>query len=90
MECVEYVKSNFIKDLKELIKHDKETFGIPKKWHNSSINEVPLLNSFDELWNELSGLYEKELKALAYSEIPTSNKIKIEIEGFIRFIKNQL
>lgn len=90
MECAEYVKSNFIKDLKELIKHDKEAFRIPKKWHNSSINEVPLLNSFDELWNELSGLYEKELKALAYSEIPTSNKIKIEIEGFIRFIKNQL
>lgn len=90
MECAEYVKSDFIKDLKKLIEHDKEAFDVPEKWHNSSINKAPLLNLFDKLWNELSGLYEKELKALAYSEIPTSNKIKIEIEDFIRFIKNQL
>lgn len=61
------MNGDFIKDAKELIKHDKDIFDFPEKWKNSPIGYAPLLNSFDELWVGLSGLYERELNALAFS-----------------------
>lgn len=86
-ECMEYVGGDFMKDAKDLIEHDKETFDVPEKWKGSPISEAPLLNSFDELWKELGGLYERELKALAYSQIPTKNAINGALDVFMNMIK---
>lgn len=86
-ECLEYLKGNFIKDLYELIEHDKETFDVPEKWHNAPIGEAPLLNSFSELWNELSRLYERELNALAYGEIPASKNLESRIADLLLLLK---
>ena len=88
-ECMEYIKGDFIKDAKELIEHDKETFDVPEKWKDSLISKAPLLNSFDELWKELSGLYETELKALAYSQIPKSIDLKRKIGEFLIQLKQK-
>lgn len=89
-ECMEYVKGDFIKNAQELIEHDKETFDVPEKWKSSPISEAPLLNSFDELWNELSGLYERELAALAYNQIPGADTIKQQIKNFINELNDKL
>ncbi len=89
-ECVEYLKGDFIKDLHELIEHDKEAFDVPEKWHRLPISEAPLLNSFSELWNELSRLYERELNALAYSEIPASKNLESKIADLLLLLKNKL
>lgn len=89
-ECLEYLKGNFIKDLYELTEHDKETFDVPEKWHNTPIGEAPLLNSFSELWNELSRLYERELNALAYGEIPASKNLESRIADLLLLLKNKL
>ena len=86
-ECMEYVKGDFMNDTKELIEHDKEAFDVPEKWKDTPISEAPLLNSFDELWKELSGLYEKELKALAYSQIPKSIDLKMKVNEFLIQLK---
>lgn len=88
MECMEYVNGDFIKDAKELIEHDKETFDVPEKWKGSPINDAPLLNSFDELWNELSGLYERELNALAYMPIPKPFNVLIKVKELIVMLKS--
>lgn len=89
-ECMEYLKGDFIKDVQELIAHDKAAFDVPEKWQNTPINETPLLNSFDELWNELSGGYERELSALAYSEIPASDEIRYDLSNILLFIKKNI
>lgn len=89
-ECMEYLKGDFIKEVRELIQHDKEIFDMPEKWQKTPINEVPLLHSFDKLWNELKGLYERELKALAYSEIPASDTLKYKIAAFILELRDKL
>lgn len=87
-ECMEYVNHDFIKDAKELIEHDKNTFDVPEKWKDSRpLNDAPLLNSFDELWDELSGLYERELNALAYSQIPESVDVKRKVGDFLMQLK---
>lgn len=88
-ECMEYIKGDFINDFKGLIEHDKEAFDIPEKWKDTSIIEAPLLNLFDELWKELSGLYEKELKALAYSQIPKSIDLKKRLDEFLIQLKQK-
>lgn len=88
-ECMEYVKGDFMNDTKELIEHDKEAFDVPEKWKDTPISEAPLLNSFDELWKELSGLYEKELKALAYSQIPKSINLKMKVNEFLIQLKQK-
>lgn len=88
-ECMEYVKGDFMNDTKELIEHDKEAFDVPEKWKDTPISEAPLLNSFDELWKELSGLYEKELKALAYSQIPKSIDLKMKVNEFLIQLKQK-
>ena len=88
-ECMEYVKGDFMNDTKELIEHDKEAFDVPEKWKDTPISEAPLLNSFDELWKELSGLYEKELKALAYSQILKSIDLKMKVNEFLIQLKQK-
>lgn len=88
-ECMEYIKGDFMNDTKELIEHDKEAFDVPEKWKDTPISESPLLNSFDELWKELSGLYEKELKALAYSQIPKSIDLKMKVNEFLIQLKQK-
>ena len=88
-ECMEYVKGDFMNDTKELIEHDKEAFDVPEKWKDTPISEAPLLNSFDESWKELSGLYEKELKALAYSQIPKSIDLKMKVNEFLIQLKQK-
>ena len=90
VECMEYVERDFINDLRELIKHDKETFDFPERWKNCLISEAPLLNTFGELWEELSGLYERELNALAYSLIPESDKVRRSINKFVNELRDKL
>lgn len=87
-ECIVYLKGNFLNELHELIEHDKKAFDIPEKWSDCLIGKAPLLNSFDELWNKLSGLYERELNALAYSKIPAPYAIKHDLDRFFQFIKH--
>lgn len=89
-ECAQYVETSFIKDLLELIEHDKQIFNVPENWKQAEICQAPLLTSFNDMWYKLSGIYEKELKALAYDKIPSSHLIHKSMTGFIAHINKQL
>ncbi len=86
--CMANLHDNFIHDINKLIEHDKKTFNFPEGWREVPINEMPLLNSYRELWNKLREVYTRELRALAYSPIPTSDEIYEKIMPFIMQLKN--
>ena len=83
------IKTLISKVCKEMTKGLQEQ-DVPEKWHNAPISGAPLLNSFSELWNELSRLYERELNALAYGEIPASKELKSKIADLLLLLKNEL
>ena len=87
-ECIACLQDNFIHDINKLIEHDKETFNFPEGWREIPMNEIPLLNSYNELWNKLKETYRRELGALAYSPIPSSDEIYEKIMPFIIRLKN--
>lgn len=89
-ECMEYVEQDFIKDLQELAAHDRQMFDSPEKWKHTPIKESPLLGSFNELWKQLGGYYERELNYLAYSRIPDANQVGKKLHDFISIIENKI
>ena len=89
-ECMEYVEQDFIKDLQELAAHDQQMFDTPEKWKHTHIKDSPLLGSFNELWKQLGGYYERELNYLAYSRIPDANQVGKKLHDFISIIGNKI
>lgn len=74
-ECIEYIKTDFTKDLVSLIAHDKGEFDRPPLWKGSVVVTSPLFKDFMNLWNEVSPVYMSEVDALSYGTIPTSEEI---------------
>jgi len=76
IECKSYFDSeDFIKDITEIIKHDRTAFDEPPGWGKKSISESPIIKDFDTLWNSIKATYTRELKDLAFSEIPNEKDI---------------
>ncbi len=70
-ECKSYFDSeDFIKDITKLIQHDRTAFDEPQGWGQKSISESLLIKDFDNLWKSIKATYIRELKDLAFSEIP--------------------
>lgn len=90
IEGEEYLHGDFIHHLKELIEHDQAIFQEPEGWNNAPAISAPLLNNFDELWQELRSTYEHELGMLAYKPIPPANEIKASMSDFIDFLKSNI
>ncbi len=75
-ECATFIQSGeFINNFNSLLKSDKEIFDHPDGWGSKSLNESPLLNNFDSLWGQLKNIYQKELGALAYKDVPKEEDI---------------
>lgn len=74
-ECIEYLKGDFSKDLKQLIDHDKREFSRPPKWRNSDLSSSPLVSDFGSVWKELVPTYKSVLSALAFRKIPDEELI---------------
>ncbi|HNW90420.1 MAG TPA: nucleotidyl transferase AbiEii/AbiGii toxin family protein [Bacteroidales bacterium] len=85
--CKVFVNSkDFPDQFSALWDHDQEAFDEPISWKNKSISESPLFLQFHDLWEAVKSTYKRELSALAYTEIPSENKIS---EAFI-YIMNKL
>lgn len=74
-ECMEYLYSDFSKDLINLIAHDKTEFDRPPLWRTSDTIMSPLFVDFNSIWNKVSSVYQTEVGALAYEPIPASGEI---------------
>lgn len=76
-EIHKYLHSDaFLSDLKELFIHDQHQFDEPSGWKEKSIEQSPLLSSFDEIWKSLEVVYKRELPGLAYQSIPEATDVK--------------
>ena len=75
-DCNVYFNSGeFAKNITGLIRHDRDTFDDPEGWQEKSINQSPLLQNFDSVWNNLKAIYVKELSNLVFTEIPDEKEI---------------
>jgi len=84
-ECAAFIKSKkFKKQFDDILKHDKELFDEPKGWQTKSLAESPLITDFESIWKQVKGIYQTELSALAFNEIPNE---KVVAESFIKLTK---
>lgn len=83
-ECKSYFDSEgFIKDIKELIKHDRIAFDDPPGWSQKSISQSPIIKDFNTLWNNIKATYIRELAKLAFSEIPDEKNVSASFNQII-------
>lgn len=81
---------NFIKDISELIVHDRISFDDPPGWKQKSISQSPILTGFDVLWNNIRTKYTRELSTLAFTEIPNENEIALVFKKVVIRLKDNV
>ncbi|MBN1117470.1 MAG: nucleotidyl transferase AbiEii/AbiGii toxin family protein [Bacteroidales bacterium] len=84
-DCYRYFESSqFMHDFKTVLTHDQGAFDEPKGWNTRKMNESPIFNNFDKIWEILKSQYTKELSLLAFTEIPDEREIS---QNFGKIIK---
>ena len=89
-ECHEYLKSLFPDELRDLIDHDKAEFDRPPLWRMSDVSQSPLLTSFSEMWRRISPIYQSEVGALSFGELPKPEEVAHSMESLIMVVKEVL
>lgn len=75
-ECAEFVASDsFKKQFETILQHDRDMFEEPTGWQTKLISESPLVADFPAIWKQLKEIYQTELSALAYRQIPAENEV---------------
>ena len=75
-ECKTFIDSDeFFDQFNDVWGHDQASFEEPVGWQGKSVSESPLFLNFPELWIVLRGTYNQELSALAFTEIPSEEKV---------------
>jgi len=74
-ECHEYLDSSFPVELRELVAHDKAEFDRPPLWKTSDVLQSPLLTSFSEMWKRIAPVYQSEVGALSFGELPKPEEV---------------
>ena len=81
VECVAYLNSEqFENNFNTLLAHDKARFDKPEGWNTMEISQSPLLSDFPTLWSKLKTTYNKELPAIAFSDIPSESSVSESFE----------
>jgi hypothetical protein len=89
VECKSYFDSNdFVKEITELITHDRTAFDDPPGWGQKAISKSPLIRDFDSLWNNIKATYSRELADLAFSDIPDEKDVSISFKQIINKLSN--
>jgi hypothetical protein len=89
-ECMEYLKAEFTQNLLDLIEHDKREYDRPPLWRDADLRTSVLFTDFDNLWQKLSPLYQTEVGALSYSDIPDKEIIAESIKNLLFHVINIL
>lgn len=74
-ECIEYLQTDFPQHLIDLIEHDKREFDRPPLWRDADLRTSILFTDFDALWQKIAPIYQTEVGALSYGEIPSKDEI---------------
>lgn len=84
-ECKNFIKSSEFKlRFLEILEHDKEIFDEPKNWRSKQLNDSVLITDFISIWEKLKEKYYTELSALAFTEIPSEDKISKTFKELIK------
>ncbi len=87
-ECAEFVASDSFKlQFDEILKHDRAMFEEPKGWQNKLISESPLVNDFENTWQQLKVKYQTELSTLVYRPIPDDEMVAKLFKKLIKRIQ---
>lgn len=86
-ESKQYLQSDkFQTEFKEQFTNDQERFNEPEGWRDKSATASPLITNFDDVWNELSETYSKELPDLAYQAIPSPESVASCFKEIIKML----
>lgn len=89
-ECHEYLDSSFPVELRELVAHDKAEFDRPPLWKTSEVLHSPLLTSFSEMWKRIAPVYQSEVGALSFGELPKPEEVSQSMDSLIRIVQKAL
>ena len=89
-ECHEYLDSSFPVELRELVAHDKAEFDRPPLWKTSDVLQSPLLTSFSEMWKRIAPVYQSEVGALSFGELPKPEEVSQSMDFLIRIVQKAL
>ena len=89
-ECHEYLDSSFPVELRELVAHDKAEFDRPPLWKASDVLQSPLLTSFSEMWKRIAPVYQSEVGALSFGELPKPEEVSQSMDFLIRIVQKAL
>lgn len=89
-ECHEYLDSSFPVEIRELVAHDKAEFDRPPLWKTSEVLHSPLLTSFSEMWKRIAPVYQSEVGALSFGELPKPEEVSQSMDSLIRIVQKAL
>ncbi len=89
-ECHEYLDSSFPVELRELVAHDKAEFDRPPLWKTSDVLQSPLITSFSEMWKRIAPVYQSEVGALSFGELPKPEEVSQSMDFLIRIVQKAL
>ena len=89
-DCGEYLRSIFPAELKALVEHDKAEFDRPPLWKTSDVLQSPLLTSFSEMWKRIAPVYQSEVGALSFGELPKPEEVSQSMDFLIRIVQKAL
>jgi len=89
-ECHEYLDSSFPVEIRELVAHDKAEFDRPPLWKTSEVLLSPLLASFSEMWKRIAPVYQSEVGALSFGELPKPEEVSQSMDSLIRIVQKAL
>lgn len=85
-ECKDYLQTYFPQDILDLIAHDKREFDRPPLWRGANLRTSVLFTDFDALWQKISSVYQTEVGALSYGEIPNKDVIAKSTKELLKLI----
>ena len=86
-ECIEYLQTEFPQHLTDLIVHDKQEFDRPLLWKNADLRTSILFTDFDALWQKISPVYQTEVSALSFGDIPDKGIIAKSTKALLERIR---
>ena len=89
-ECREYLDSSFSVELRDLVAHDQAEFDRPPLWKTSDVSQSPLLTSFSEMWKRIAPVYQSEIGALSFGELPKPEEVAQSMDSLIRIVQKVL
>lgn len=89
-ECREYLDSSFPVELRGLVAHDKVEFDRPPLWKTSDVSQSPLLTSFSEMWKRITPVYQSEVGALSFGELPEPEEVAQSMNSLIKIVRKVL